>query len=79
MAPAARRDRQVVRLLTLLRILKEGGRPSVHDLAARFHTRRETIYRDLRALQEVGYPITGDAEGRLSRPTLPTEFRATVP
>jgi predicted DNA-binding transcriptional regulator YafY len=79
MAPAARRDRQVVRLLTLLRMLKEGGRPSVHDLAARFHTRRETIYRDLRALQEVGYPITGDAEGRLSRPTLPTEFRATVP
>ena len=76
---APRRDRQVVRLLTLLRMLKDGGRPSVHDLAARFHTRRETIYRDLRALQEVGYPITGDAEGHLSRPTLPSEFRATVP
>ncbi len=79
MAPAARRDRQVVRLLTLLRILKEGGRPSVHDLAARFHARRETIYRDLRALQEVGYPIAGDTEGRLSRPTLPSDFRATLP
>ena len=76
---APRRDRQVVRLLTLLRLLKDGGRPSVHDLAARFHTRRETIYRDLRALQEVGYPITGDAAGYLSRPTLPSEFRATVP
>jgi predicted DNA-binding transcriptional regulator YafY len=40
---APRRDRQVVRPLTLLRMLKEGGRPSVHDLTARFHTRRETI------------------------------------
>ena len=46
-APAVRRDRQVVRLLTHLKTLKEGGRPSVHDLAARFHTRRESIYRDL--------------------------------
>jgi predicted DNA-binding transcriptional regulator YafY len=77
--PPPRRDRQVVRLLTLLKLLKENGRPSVHDLAARFHTRRETIYRDLRALQEVGYPIRGDDAGRLSRPTLPSEFRATVP
>ena len=77
---APRRDRQVVRLLTLLRLLKEGGRPSVHDLAARLqNTRRETFYRDLRALQEVGYPITGDAAGHLSRPTLPSEFRATLP
>lgn len=76
---APRRDRQVVRLLTLLKLLKENGHPSVHDLAARFHTRRETIYRDLRALQEVGYPITGDAEGHLSRPTLPSEFRVAVP
>jgi predicted DNA-binding transcriptional regulator YafY len=76
---APRRDRQVVRLLTLLRMLKDGGHPSVHDLAARFHARRETIYRDLRALQDVGYPITGDDEGHLSRPTLPSEFRATVP
>lgn len=81
MAPAAapRRDRQVVRLLSLLKTLKDGNRPTVHDLAARFHTRRETIYRDLRALQDVGYPITGDEEGRLSRPTLPSDFRAAVP
>ena len=69
----ARRDKQIVRVLTLLRTLKEGGRPSVHTLAARFHTRRETIYRDLKVLQEVGYPVTGDAEGRLSRPTLPED------
>jgi len=77
--PAARRDRQVVRLLTLLKLLKEGGRPSIHDLAARFHTRRETIYRDLRALQAIGYPIVGDAEGRLSHPTLPPDVRTSIP
>ena len=65
-----RRDRQVARILGLLKTLSEGGRPSVHKLAARFRTRRETIYRDLRALQDLGYPITGDAEGRLSRPPL---------
>ncbi len=76
---AARRDRQVVRLLTLLKILKEAGRPSIYELAARFHTRRETIYRDLRALQAIGYPIVGDAEGRLSHPTLPPEVRTNIP
>jgi predicted DNA-binding transcriptional regulator YafY len=42
----------------------------VHQLAARFHTRRETIYRDLRALTDSGYPIAGDDAGRLSRPRL---------
>ncbi|HVN80107.1 MAG TPA: WYL domain-containing protein [Terriglobia bacterium] len=65
-----RRDRQLVRILGLLKTLSEGGRPSVHQLAARFRTRRETIYRDLRALQDIGYPIAGDAEGRLSHPRL---------
>jgi predicted DNA-binding transcriptional regulator YafY len=74
-----RRDRQVVRLLTLLRILKDGGRPSVYELAARFHTRRETIYRDLRSLQDIGYPIVGDGDGRLSHPSLAPEVRATIP
>jgi predicted DNA-binding transcriptional regulator YafY len=73
----ARRDKQIVRVLTLLRTLKEGGRPTVHTLAAQFHTRRETIYRDLKVLQDVGYPITGDSEGHLSHPTLPADFRAT--
>jgi predicted DNA-binding transcriptional regulator YafY len=76
---AARRDRQVVRLLTLLRTLKEGGRPSIYELAARFHTRRETIYRDLRALQAIGYPIVGDTDGRLRDPSLAPEVRATIP
>lgn len=57
------RDRQVVRVLALLRMLKDGDRPSLHDLAALFHTRRETIYRDLRALQEVGHPVEETTNG----------------
>lgn len=67
-----------MRLLGILRILLDGGRPTVHQLAARFHTRRETIYRDLRALGEAGYPIAGDA-GRLSRPRLAVEARVAAP
>jgi len=68
---APRRDRQIVRVLAILRILLEGARPSVHDLAARFRTRRETIYRDLRVLEEVGYPIAGEESGRIGgRPRL---------
>jgi predicted DNA-binding transcriptional regulator YafY len=51
-------------------MLAQGGRPTVHELAASFRTRRETIYRDLRALQDAGYPIMGDERGRLSRPQL---------
>ncbi len=66
----SRRERQTVRILALLRVLAQGGKPSVHELAAEFRTRRETIYRDLRVLQDAGYPITGDEHGRLSRPRL---------
>ena len=51
-----RRDRQMVRILGLLAALLEGGRPSVRELASRFNTRRETIYRDLRALSDAGTP-----------------------
>jgi predicted DNA-binding transcriptional regulator YafY len=59
----------MVRILAELGILLEGGLPTVHELAARFNTRRETIYRDLRTLQDAGYPITGE-HGLLSRPRL---------
>ena len=65
-----RRDRQVARILGILKALIEGGRPSVHRLAAQFRTRRETIYRDLRALQEIGYPVSRDDDGSLSHPPL---------
>ena len=56
---SARRDRQVIRVLGLLKTLSEGGHPTVHQLAARFKTRRETIYRDIHTLEAIGYPIVG--------------------
>ncbi len=63
----------MVRILGILKVLMDGARPSVHELAARFKTRRETIYRDLRVLEEVGYPIRGDESGRIGgRPRLAT-------
>ena len=65
-----RRERQIVRVLSLLRLLGQSRATSVQELAAEFHTRRETIYRDLRTLQDAGYPIAGDELGRLSRPRL---------
>jgi proteasome accessory factor B len=68
----SRRERQIVRILALLRVLGQRRAPTVHELAAEFRTRRETIYRDLRVLQDAGYPITGDERGRLSRPRLMT-------
>lgn len=78
-----RRERQIVRVLALLRVLSQGRTPSVQDLAAEFRTRRETIYRDLRVLQDAGYPITGDDRGRLSHPRLLTrsvpEIRFSAP
>jgi predicted DNA-binding transcriptional regulator YafY len=78
-APPGRRDRQVVRVLGILKLLGQGARPHVTELAARFKTRRETIYRDLRAIQDVGYPLEGDDAGRMSRPRLGPDARAGVP
>jgi proteasome accessory factor B len=74
-----RRDRQVVRILGILGALLEGGQPSIHQLANRFGTRRETIYRDMRALEDAGYPVTGDDLGRLSHPRLLPEARRHAP
>ena len=65
-----RRSRQVIRLLGLLKALQDGERLHVAQLAARFHVRRETVYRDLRALEELGVPIVGDIHGVKSRPRL---------
>jgi predicted DNA-binding transcriptional regulator YafY len=77
--PSKRRDRQVVRILGILGALLEGGQPTVHSLASRFGTRRETVYRDLRALEAAGYPICGDELGRLSHPRLLPEARRHAP
>lgn len=78
-AVSKRRDRQVVRILGILGALLEGGQPTIRQLAARFGTRRETIYRDLRALEDAGYPIVGDDAGRLSRPRILPEARRYAP
>jgi hypothetical protein len=75
MVGGRRRDRQAVRLLSIFLLLLQGSRLTVHELAARFKTRRETIYRDLRTLGEVGIPIQGDESGRLSRPRLGADYR----
>jgi proteasome accessory factor B len=77
--PSKRRDRQVVRILGILGALLEGGQPTVHSLASRFGTRRETVYRDLRALEDAGYPICGDESGRLSHPRLLPGARRSAP
>ena len=77
--PSSRRDRQVVRILGILGALLEGSRTTVRQLAARFGTRRETIYRDLRALEDAGYPIVGDDSGRLSHPRILPEARRRSP
>jgi predicted DNA-binding transcriptional regulator YafY len=74
-----RRDRQVVRILGILGALLEGGQPSIQQLAGRYGTRRETIYRDIRALEDAGYPVTGDELGRLSHPRLLPEARRHAP
>ena len=68
-----------MRILGILGTLLEGGRVSVQDLASRYGTRRETIYRDIRALEDAGYPITGDDRGRLSHPALLPEARRWSP
>jgi predicted DNA-binding transcriptional regulator YafY len=78
-APSVRRDRQVVRILGLLKLLIEGGRPTIYELAARYKVRRETIYQDLHALDDIGYPIAGDESGRLSRPRLAADGRPAIP
>jgi proteasome accessory factor B len=75
-----RRDRQIVRVLGILRILLDGGRPSVRDLARRFGVRRETIYRDLRTLEQLGYPLVGDEDGRIDgHPQLDRTIRQAPP
>jgi proteasome accessory factor B len=77
-----RRSRQAIRLQGVLKALQQGEHPHVEQLAARFNVRRETIYRDLRALEEVGFPISGDAHGVKSHPRLladPSTTTVSIP
>jgi predicted DNA-binding transcriptional regulator YafY len=50
-------------MLGILKALSEGGRVTVPGLAARFRTTRQSIYRDLHALEGVGIPVVGDDRG----------------
>ena len=76
---SSRRKRQMVRILALARLLMEGASPTIYQLAARFKTRRETIYRDLRTLEEAGVPVIPDESGHLSRPRIDPAFRKLLP
>lgn len=75
----SRRDRQMVRLISLARLLMGGGSQTVYQLAARFNTRRETIYRDLRTLDDAGFPVIPDESGHFSRPRIDPAFRRLLP
>ena len=59
----ARRDRQVIRILGIVRALSQGERLTLRQLQARFSASRETIYRDVKAIQAIGYPVVGDEAG----------------
>ena len=73
-----RRNRQVIRIVALMLGLLRGDRLSVPALAEKHQVRRETIYRDLRALEDLGFPITGDLHGYKSRPRLRAGYQAKL-
>ena len=75
----ARRDRQVIRILGIVRALTQGERLTLHQLQARFSASRETIYRDVKAIQAIGYPVVGDEAGRLFPLRLDPGFRGAAP
>jgi predicted DNA-binding transcriptional regulator YafY len=73
-----RRNRQVIRMVSLMLGLLRGDRLTVPALAERHRVRKETIYRDLRALEDLGFPITGDIHGYKSRPRLREGYQAKL-
>jgi predicted DNA-binding transcriptional regulator YafY len=52
------RNRSLVRVLSLLRLLEGRRRWSLIELAVQFDVSTKTARRDLRALEEAGYPVT---------------------
>ncbi len=51
------RNDALVRVLSILRLLEQRGRHTLDELATRFSVTTRTIRRDLKALEDVGYPI----------------------
>ncbi len=72
------RSRQVIRIVSLMLGLLLGDRLTVPVLGERHHVRRETICHDLRTLEAIGFPITGDIHGYKSHPRLREGYRATL-
>lgn len=67
-------------MLGILKALTEGGRVTVPGLAARFRTTRQSIYRDLHALEGAGIPVVGDDRGGYGgRLRLAPGFRPGLP
>jgi predicted DNA-binding transcriptional regulator YafY len=65
------RNQEVVRQWKLLRTLdahRHGA--TVDDLAKELNVTKRTIWRDMAALQEVGFPLTSDKDGKRTRWTL---------
>jgi predicted DNA-binding transcriptional regulator YafY len=53
--------RRLERLLGTALLLSARRRLKAEDLAQRFHVSLRTVYRDMRSLQEAGFPVTGAA------------------
>lgn len=62
----ARRD-QVIRKWRLLHILAVRGGGTIQELTREVNCGRRTVWQDLVALQEAGFPITTEQDGRESR------------
>ena len=60
------RNDALVRVLSLLRLLEQRGRHTLDDLALRFDVTTRTIRRDLKALEDVGYPLGHEERGESS-------------
>lgn len=58
------RNRLLIRMLRLMRLLDTRRGRSVRDLASELGVTYRTVYRDLAALQEAQLPITEEREWR---------------
>jgi predicted DNA-binding transcriptional regulator YafY len=67
-------------MLGILKALTEGGRVTIPGLAARFRTTRQSIYRDIHALEGIGIPLMGDDQGGYAGVLRPAPgFRPALP
>ncbi|MFP3871074.1 MAG: helix-turn-helix transcriptional regulator [Syntrophobacteria bacterium] len=74
------RDDQLSRQWRILRMLEESRRGfTVSELARELNCVRRTVYRDLEILQEAGFPIYTERDGRASRWAFIDTFRFHLP